>query len=812
MLIDWLFFYALECGGVHILNKSLEKKYKELRKKLLENSFSHMNANQKEAVFAVNGPVVVLAGAGSGKTTVIINRIVNMITYGDAYETSAVPDGITDEIVSNMKSIFENGGNASEVNEWIAHERVNPWNILAITFTNKAANELKNRLSNALGELSRDVWASTFHSLCARILRIHAERLGYSKHFAIYDEDDSKRLIKDCEKSLKLDDKFLTYKTIKYEISSSKDKLIDYRQYKVNTQGDFRLAGISDIYELYQKKLKESDAMDFDDLIVNTIKLFETCPDVLENYQNKFKYILVDEYQDTNYAQYKLIKLLTGKTHNLCVVGDDDQSIYKFRGATIENIINFDKNFAGTKVIRLEQNYRSTKNILRAANAVIENNENRKGKTLWTENDIGDKIHVHTAYNEHDEAEHINEIIQDSVAKGAKYSDFAILYRMNSQSNVIEKVFMKSGVPYRILGGLRFYERKEVRDMIAYLNVINNPCDEIRLKRIINQPRRSIGERTIAQASEIAEEEGLDLLTVIRNCERYDNLQRVSVKLKSFSDLIDGLSYSYHNENISISELYNMILEQTDYIDYLKQDKEFTESRIENVMELLSNIKRYEEDSNGSATLSGFLEEVSLLSDIDNYDENSDAVVLMTLHSAKGLEFDTVFLPGFEEGIFPGIQSFGSDKDIEEERRLAYVGVTRAKKKLYILNSDSRMIFGSTTHNKASRFLSEIPDELLEKTKSRDWKDLAKGEETPRSAQEMRAKSVLAARHFGEIAGGRSLNNSVSYSMGDKVKHNIFGLGEVKAVSPMGGDALLTVKFGKEEKRLMANFAPLTKV
>lgn len=798
---------------MHILNKSLEKKYSELKKKLLENSFSHMNPKQKEAIFAVNGPVVVLAGAGSGKTTVIVNRIVNMITYGDAYESSDVPNGVTDEIVLNMKSVVENGGNASAVNEWIAHERVNPWNILAITFTNKAANELKNRLSNALGDISRDVWASTFHSLCARILRIHAERLGYSKHFVIYDEDDTKRLIKDCEKALKLDDKFLTYKAIRYEISSAKDKLIDYRQYKINSQGDFRLAGIHEIYELYQKKLKESDAMDFDDLIVNTIKLFEACPEILESYQNKFKYILVDEYQDTNYAQYMLIKLLVGKTNNLCVVGDDDQSIYKFRGASAENIINFDKNFEGTKVVRLEQNYRSTKNILNAANSVIENNENRKGKTLWTENDIGDKIRVHTAYNEHDEAEHIDEIIQDSVAKGAKYSDFAILYRMNSQSNIIEKVFIKSGIPYRILGGLRFYDRKEVRDMIAYLNVINNPCDEIRLKRIINQPRRSIGERTIAQASEIADEEGLDLLTVIRNCEKYDHLKRVSVKLKSFSDLIDGFSRLYHQEKISISELYNVVLEQTGYIDYLKQDKESSESRIENVMELLSNIKRYEEVSGGTATLSGFLEEVSLLSDADNYDENSDAVVLMTLHSAKGLEFDTVFLPGFEEGIFPGIQSFGSDKDIEEERRLAYVGITRSKRRLYILNSDSRMIFGSTTHNKASRFLSEIPDELLEKTKSRDWKFLEKGEEIPRSAQEMRTKSVLAARHFGEVIGGRSLNNSnaVSYDAGDKVKHDIFGLGEVKSVTPMGGDALLTVMFGNNEKRLMANLAPLTK-
>lgn len=803
-------FCILKFGGVHILNKSLANKYTEIKKKLLENSFSRMNPNQKEAVFTVRGPLVVLAGAGSGKTTVIINRIVNMITYGDAYFSEDIPEGVNEEIVSNMQMVLENGGHAGEVNEWIAHNKVNPWNILAITFTNKAANELKNRLSNALGELSREVWASTFHSLCARILRIHAERIGYTTHFAIYDEDDSKRLIKECEKGLDLDDKFLTYRTIKYEISSAKDRLIDYKQYKIDTQNDFRLSGVAEIYELYQKRLKESDAMDFDDLIVNTVRLFKTCPDVLEKFQNKFKYILVDEYQDTNYAQYVLIKLLTGKTNNLCVVGDDDQSIYKFRGATIENIINFDKNFGGAKIVRLEQNYRSTKNILNAANAVIENNEHRKGKTLWTENVSGDKIHVHTAYNEYDEAEYMDEIIQSSVAEGAKYSDFAILYRMNSQSNVIEKVFMKSGIPYRILGGLRFYERKEVRDMIAYLSVINNPYDEMRLKRIINSPRRSIGDRTIAQASLISQEEGKDLLTVIRNCESYDTLRRVSLKLESFSNLMDSFSHYYHNEGASISELYNMILEKTGYIDYLKKDKETADSRIENVMELLSNIKKYEQDTPGGATLAGFLEEVSLLSDIDNYDENSDSVVLMTLHSAKGLEFNTVFLPGFEEGIFPSLQSFGSDDDIEEERRLAYVGITRSRKKLYILNSDSRMIFGSTTHNKSSRFLLEIPEELLEKTKSRDWKKLGTGEETPRSALEMRAKAVVSARHFGEITSGSSAKRN-SYEVGDKVSHGIFGMGEVISVTPMGGDELLTVKFEVGEKRLMANFAPLTK-
>lgn len=795
------------------MKKNLEKKFKELRAELLERSFSKMNSSQREAIFNVNGPVIVLAGAGSGKTTAIINRIAYMINYGDAYMSSDALTDVTEESVAKLEKACNEGHGAESVRDIIKHGEIKPWNILAITFTNKAANELKNRLSDALGEKSKDVWASTFHSMCSRILRMNADRLGYSNHFAVYDDDDTKRLIKECEKNLKVDDKILSYKTIKYEISRAKDRLIDYKEYKKSAGNDFRLSSIAEIYEMYQKKLIESDAMDFDDLIVNTINLFQTCPDVLEKYQDKFKYILVDEYQDTNYAQYVLIKSLSEKSRNLCVVGDDDQSIYKFRGATIENIIDFEKNFPGAKTIRLEQNYRSTKTILEAANAVIENNVGRKGKTLWTENEEGDKIRVHTAYSEHDEANYITEAIQDTVARGGNYSDFAILYRMNSQSNVIEKVFMKAGIPYRILGGVRFYERKEIRDMIAYLSVINNPRDEIRLRRIINQPRRSIGERTISQASTIAEEEGLDLLSVIRNSERYENLQRVSVKLKSFSNLLDDLIEAYNDSHITIQELYDMILEKTGYIDYLKSERDSSESRIENVKELLSNIIKYEEDAGEEATLSGFLEEVSLLSDIDNYDKDSDAVIMMTLHSAKGLEFPTVFLPGFEEGIFPGMQSMISDEEIEEERRLAYVGITRSRRKLYILNSDSRMIFGSTSHNKASRFLGEIPEKLLEKTKSRDWKTLKTGELQPRSTQELRARSVIAAHHFGEIAGGSGNSpKNDSFATGDVVNHKKFGHGTIVSVMPMNGDSLLEIMFDNEGvKKLMANYARLEK-
>ena len=795
------------------MKKTLINKFKKLKKELLDRSFSRMNKSQKEAVFNINGPLIVLAGAGSGKTTAIVNRIVNMVNFGSAYTTEEIPESLDEKTIEDLDKGYKEGKSADDFKDIIKFEPVNPWNILAITFTNKAAGELKNRLEVALGEKGKNVWASTFHSLCSRILRENAEKLGYSNHFVVYDDDDTKRIVKDCIKNLNLDDKIFSYKSIKYEISRAKDSLIDYKEFKNSSAGDYRLSAVADVYEMYQKKLLESDAMDFDDLIMNTVLLFKKNPEVLEKYQNKFKYILVDEYQDTNYVQYVLVRSLAEKSGNLCVVGDDDQSIYKFRGATIENILNFEKNFKGAKTIRLEQNYRSTQTILDAANAIIQNNAGRKGKTLWTENEKGDKIKSHTAYSEHDEAEYIAEAIQDMVAKGAKYSDIAILYRMNSQSNIIEKVFIKSGIPYRILGGLRFYERKEIRDMIAYLSVINNPLDEVRLKRIINQPRRSIGERTITQAMEISKETGKSLLEVIRDADKYEQLQRVSIKLKNFADLIDDLIETNNNPEIKLYELYDILLEKTGYIDYLKSDKEFTETRTENVKELFTNLKKYEEENPGTATLAGFLEEVSLLSDIDNYDENSDSVVLMTLHSAKGLEFTTVFIPGFEEGIFPGMQSMMDENEIEEERRLAYVGITRSKKKLYILNSDSRMLFGSTSHNKPSRFLNEIPEELLEKTKSRDWKVLKSGEYKPRPAQELRNNSLIAAHHFGQVSGGSGVSSkNFSFKPGDFVEHRTFGHGTVISVTPMGGDNLLEVLFDTEgPKKLMSNFANLQK-
>ena len=729
-----------------------------------------MNPRQLEAVLHTEGPLLILAGAGSGKTTVLINRIAYIIDQSLA----------------------------------------KPWQILAITFTNKAAGELKERLTAMLGDTGGDVWAATFHSTCARILRRDGDRIGYSSHFTVYDTDDSKRLVKDCQKALNIDDKMISHKSILSEISHAKDSMLSPADYQAAAGSDFRLAKIGAVYELYQKRLREADAMDFDDLLGNTVELFRQCPDVLEYYQNRFRYIMVDEYQDTNQVQYEFVRLLAGKSKNLCVVGDDDQSIYKFRGATIENIMSFEKSYPNAKVIRLEQNYRSTKNILNAANAVISNNEERKGKTLWTENPEGDKIQIHTSSNEQDEAGFVATTILEQVAKGRKYSDFAVLYRMNSQSNILEKVFVKSGIPYRIIGGHRFYERREIRDMIAYLSVINNPSDEIRLRRIVNQPKRSIGDKTIATASEIAGALGESLLEVLGRADEFDSLRRASVKLKAFYDMMQELIDANDDESVSLHELYELILEKTGYIEALRGEKEEAETRIENINELASNLLKFQEENGEEATLSAFLEEVSLMTDIDNYDETADTVVMMTMHSAKGLEFPVVFLPGFEEGIFPGLQAIYDPNEIQEERRLCYVAITRAKESLYLLNADSRMLFGSTSRNRPSRFSLEIPLDLINKTREQDWRKPDLGTKMPVAETELRRKSATAAMHFGQVTPPARSGNV--FKTGDMVQHKTFGKGLVISATPMGNDVLLEIAFEQGTKKLMANFARLAKV
>ena len=736
----------------------------------MQEKLKKMNPRQLEAVLHTEGPLLILAGAGSGKTTVLINRIAYIIDQSLA----------------------------------------KPWQILAITFTNKAAGELKERLTAMLGDTGGDVWAATFHSTCARILRRDGDRIGYSSHFTVYDTDDSKRLVKDCQKALNIDDKMISHKSILSEISHAKDSMLSPADYQAAAGSDFRLAKIGAVYELYQKRLREADAMDFDDLLGNTVELFRQCPDVLEYYQNRFRYIMVDEYQDTNQVQYEFVRLLAGKSKNLCVVGDDDQSIYKFRGATIENIMSFEKSYPNAKVIRLEQNYRSTKNILNAANAVISNNEERKGKTLWTENPEGDKIQIHTSSNEQDEAGFVATTILEQIAKGRKYSDFAVLYRMNSQSNILEKVFVKSGIPYRIIGGHRFYERREIRDMIAYLSVINNPSDEIRLRRIVNQPKRSIGDKTIATASEIAGVLGESLLEVLGRADEFDSLRRASVKLKAFYDMMQELIDANDDESVSLHELYELILEKTGYIEALRGEKEEAETRIENINELASNLLKFQEENGEEATLSAFLEEVSLMTDIDNYDETADTVVMMTMHSAKGLEFPVVFLPGFEEGIFPGLQAIYDPNEIQEERRLCYVAITRAKESLYLLNADSRMLFGSTSRNRPSRFSLEIPLDLINKTREQDWRKPDLGTKMPVAETELRRKSATAAMHFGQVTPPARSGNV--FKTGDMVQHKTFGKGLVISATPMGNDVLLEIAFEQGTKKLMANFARLAKV
>ena len=721
--------------------------------------FSNMNAMQQKAVFHTEGPLLILAGAGSGKTTVLVNRI--------AYIMQA--------------------------------ELAQPWQILAITFTNKAAGELKDRIEAVGGDGAEEVWAATFHSTCARILRRYGDIRGFSSHFTIYDTDDSRRLMKEILKQLNIDEKFLSHKTVLNEISKYKDKMKGPKDIKINASYDSRLKYIADAYELYQQRMQTSDAMDFDDLICNTVKLFEQNPDVLEFYQKRFKYIMVDEYQDTNKSQYRLISLLAAMRNNICVVGDDDQSIYRFRGATIENILSFENEFKGAAVIRLEQNYRSTGTILDAANNVIKNNIERKGKTLWTENPVGEKITLHTASSEREEAMYIARTILDGVAAGRSFSDYAVLYRMNAQSNAVEQALSRSGIPHRVIGGHRFYDREEIKDMTAYLQVINNPHDDIRLRRIINKPKRAIGDTTMSKAADIAAGVGESIYSVIRHASDYPTLSRAAAKLEAFTQLLDGLIEANESGDYSLAELYNLILEHTDYKNYLIAEKDDYEQRIENIDELSSNIIKFQEDYGDDADLGAFLEEISLMTDIDNYDAETDSVVMMTLHSAKGLEFPVVFIPGMEEGIFPSMQTIIEASELGEERRLAYVGITRAKEKLYLLKTRERMLFGSTTHNRESRFVTEIPANLLEKT----------GNENVFAKHQFEYKPQ---QNFDPFAKKKPMTkpSSNQYAVGNTVLHKVFGKGMVLSTTPMGSDVMLEIAFDKVgTKTLMANFSKM---
>ena len=776
-----------------------------LRKSVIKKYFSTMNERQFDAVTTVKGPLLVLAGAGSGKTTVLVNRILNIIKFGDAYNSNYIPS-FTDEDIFLIESYLK--GDSDLIPEDILSvERANPWQILAITFTNKAAGELKERIAQKLGESANDVWAGTFHSVCGKILRRYADYLGYTSHFTVYDTDDQKRLIKEIMKQHNVDDKFVPHKSVLSEISKAKDKLISPKEYAETHAVDFRQKTIAELYKIYQKRLKDADAMDFDDMIVNTVKLLQDNPDVLEYYNRKFRYVLVDEYQDTNYAQYVLVSLLASGRNNICVVGDDDQSIYRFRGATIENILNFEDEYSDAKVIRLEQNYRSTSNILNAANSVISNNKGRKGKTLWTDNGVGDKIKIFTSDDEREESRYVADSILENVRNGAKFSEHAVLYRMNAQSNALENVFARSGIAYKVIGGMRFYDRKEIKDVLAYLQLINNNNDDLRLKRIINEPKRGIGDTTVNKAAEIAAQLGISLYEVFKNADEYAVLSRAAVKLKSFCDIIDRLTEL--SSELSISELYEQMLEATGYTLALSLEGAESQDRIDNVKELGSTILQYELE-NDEPSLSDFLEQIALISDIDSLDTESDRVVLMTVHAAKGLEFDNVYLIGMEEGIFPGNQSiYGGPEEIEEERRLAYVAITRAKKKLYITNSYMRMIFGSTNRNMPSRFVKEIPEEYCDISGSASSRSYS-AYSVPQSAKQQNYSFTNSFVKSASATTAKPVANTM-YSVGQVVVHKTFGKGTILSVTPVANDSMLEIAFENVgTKKIMANFAKLT--
>ena len=701
---------------------NLQQEFCKLRDTYIEKQFGRLNEMQRAAVFTTSGPLLILAGAGSGKTTVLVNRIANLIRFGSAHGSSWTPREVTEDDVKALRTALMTGTDAPGwLDGMLRKDAVRSWNVMAITFTNKAAGELKERLRNMLGgEEGDEVFASTFHSACVRILRRWAEEIGYPRSFTIYDTDDSQRVMKTVYKELSVDDKFFPVKSAINQMSRWKDQLVSPAEALQTPAKDTKGALAARVYAAYEKKLKEAGAFDFDDLIYQTVQLLAEHKEARDFYQNKYRYLLVDEYQDTSVAQFRLVSLLTGPEKNICVVGDDDQSIYRFRGATIENILNFERVYPGTKTIRLEQNYRSTSNILNAANCVIQHNTERKGKTLWTQNGEGDKVQVYTAENEQDEASHIADIIGQHLREGGHLADHAVLYRMNAQSAPLESYFTRAGIPHKIVGGQRFNDRKEVKDIHSYMSIVANPRDDVRLRRIINEPARKIGATTIDVIADLAEQEGVSMLEIIRHADQYAKLSRAIAPLYKFYQIYERLQDSL--ENKTLDEFASDVIEITGYKAMLETDAakghEDAADRLQNLGQLVNNVKNYCDQQGEEASLEGYLEDIALISDIDNYNESADQVVLMTIHSAKGLEFPYVFLIGMEEGVFPSEMSKYSEADLEEERRLAYVGITRAKKELYISNSVTRMLYGRTQRNEPSRFLREIEPEYLEETRS----------------------------------------------------------------------------------------------
>ena len=781
-------------------------RYSALRRAVIENEFEKLNDMQKKAVFKTEGQVLLLAGAGSGKTTVLINRVINLLRFGRGYECETAPDWAGDAELAQLAQAVADPGALPESGllRLCAVDAPRPWEIIAITFTNKAAGELRDRLNVACGPRAADIWAHTFHSACTRILRRDIDRLGYSRSFTIYDEDDKKRMLTGILKDLDIDEKKFELRGISSEISRAKDNLVDPAEYEELAGSDYYKRIVSRVYTAYQKRMLSANALDFDDIIVKTVELLRGFADVREYYQDKFRYVLVDEYQDTNHAQYVLCSILAGKHRNLCVVGDDDQSIYKFRGATIANILEFEQQYPEAVTIRLEQNYRSTGNILSAANEVIACNTARKGKTLWTRNAVGERVHLYVADTQDDEAQYVASRIHAGYMRGEKLNSFAVLYRNHALSNSTESAFKRNGIPYRIVSGLRFFDRAEVKDMLAYLWVIHNPSDSVRLRRVINNPARKIGAKTLETLAFLEDREGIPQLSLASRADEFPDFGKsAAAALRQFADLIASLQ-SLAGQ-MPLPDFYEEVMEKTGYLPALEaQDTIEARGRIDNIRELKSSIVEYCERAE-NPTLGEFLEEISLLTDVDRYDEEADAVTMMTMHSAKGLEFDTVFLVGAEEGLFPSYRSMEKNEELEEERRICYVAMTRAKKELYISCARRRMLYGQTSFAKPSRFIGEIPESCLQREEA--CQPSLQGARTPRPAPARRAPrprpdvSVAppVSSHGGTVQ---------SFRPGDRIVHKVFGAGDSQNATPMGGVMLLEIAFeGSGTKLMMAKTA-----
>ena len=804
----------------------LEKRFITARRKAIELNYQHLNPMQREGILTTEGPLLLLAGAGSGKTTVLINRVANLLRYGRGSDTEEIPMPISEDEVEFLEQYVQDPQPEMRplMQYLCAVQPARPWEVLAITFTNKAAGELKERLERMLGEEARDVWAATFHAACVRILRRDIDKLGYDRNFTIYDTDDSKRVLKDIIKELDLEEKTFPPRELLGVISNAKGEMQSPEDFcrLWEQRGDWRKIRIGKVYKLYDKKLREANALDFDDIILHTVALLQSDKDTREYYQNKFRYVLIDEYQDTNHLQFLLAGLLTGSHGNICVVGDDDQSIYRFRGADITNILSFEQRYKNARTIRLEQNYRSTQNILDAANAVIRNNEGRKGKTLWTQNGAGDPVTVKTCYNEGDEANFVVGDIMTAYNRGANWRDNAILYRMNAQSNALEYAFKRNGVPYKIVGGVKFFDRSEVKDMLAYLCVICNPADDLRLRRIINVPARKIGGASLEKARALAATEGKSLFEIVCAAREYPELKSAAGRMAEFGQLIMELRTLC--DNLELVEFYGRVCEMTGYVQMLQEKNDMeSRGRLENVQELASSISAFLENGPDDPSLAGFLNEVALYTDLDGQSDSDNCVTLMTMHCAKGLEFDRVYVTGMDEGVFPGNRAMGEQEEMEEERRLCYVAMTRAKKSLTMTHVRQRMLFGQTEPKMPSRFLEEIPEKNMqwigkpEPRREVQWEDDWSGgwSAVPRgmyrdyeSKYQQKPESVQRAVSAARRAPSASSAPLMQLKAGEQVRHSAFGEGMVLSVRPMGGDALLEVAFDKVgTKKLMLKAA-----